>query len=131
MIINDPPLNNFIMGSPRETVLLAVPLWQLYGEIYFIDQERILIMKENSKSIKIIVTDVEDYQISTQAQNCGLSKNAYIKQMALFGQIINSMSEAKIRSILAELYNLAEQIDDFTISKKLKAGADQIWLYLK
>lgn len=88
-------------------------------------------MKENSKSIKIIVTDVEDYQISTQAQNCGLSKNAYIKQMALFGQIINSMSEAKIRSILAELYNLAEQIDDFTISKKLKAGADQIWLYLK
>lgn len=88
-------------------------------------------MKENRKSIKIIVTDEEDYQISTQAQICGISKNAYIKQMALVGRIVNSMPEAKIRSVLAEIYNLAEQIDDSTISKQLREEADQIWLSLR
>ena len=88
-------------------------------------------MKENKKSIKIIVTDEEDQQISAQAQNCGLSKNAYIKQMALTGQIINSMPEAKIRSILAGIYNLAEQTDDSTTSQQLRKGADQIWLSLR
>lgn len=88
-------------------------------------------MKENRKSIKIIVTDEEDQQISTQAQNCGISKNVYIKQMALVGRIVNSMPEAKIRSVLAEIYNLAEQIDDSAISNHLRKGADRIWLFLR
>ena len=86
---------------------------------------------DNRKSMKLILSIDEDYKITTFAQKCGLSKNAYIKKMALNGEISNSLQEAKARGILSQIYILAEQTDNPAISEVLKRGADEIWQYLK
>ena len=86
---------------------------------------------DNKKSMKLILSIGEDYKITIFARKCELSKNAYIKKMALNGEISNSLQEAKARGILSQIYILAEQTDDPAISEILKRGADEIWQYLK
>lgn len=85
----------------------------------------------NTKYTKITLSDDEDQAITLAAQKCNLSKARYIKEMALSGQVVNSLPEAKIRSLIAEMYVLAEQVEDTIIRKQLKEGADSIWQSLK
>lgn len=86
---------------------------------------------DNRKPIKVTFSADEDDSITMLAQKCGLSKNAYIKQMALDGKIINSLPEAIARGLLTQIYVLAEQVNDPEISDILKKGADEIWHCLK
>ena len=86
---------------------------------------------DGKKSIKLTLNADEDNTINILAKRCGLSKNAYIKKMALSGKIINSLPEATARGLLSQIYIMAEQIDDPAINKILKKGADEIWRCLK
>lgn len=87
----------------------------------------------NKRSIRTIisVSDREDQYIMEQAKKCGLSKSGFIREMALSGQVVNSLPEAKLRSTVAQLYNLAEQIEDVSIRDQIKKGADNLWRSLK
>ena len=84
-----------------------------------------------NKTIKITLTDEEDVFIAEQAMACGIPKSAYIKDMALTGKVINSMSEATANSICAILYTLSEQAEDMETKNSIKKAADQIWQHLK
>lgn len=90
-----------------------------------------MISTEKKKCIKIILSAEEDQRLSALAQNCGFSKAAYVKEMALSGNIVNSLPEATIRSILAVMYNLADQVEDVSASEQLREGAKRIWRSLK
>lgn len=85
----------------------------------------------NNKRICITLSNTEDVQLTERAQKCGLSKAEYIRELVLNGQVINSLSEAKIRGMIAEIYGLAEQIEDMPTRKLLKKEADQLWQSLK
>lgn len=120
------------MGSPgggvtHRPLVIIKPQWKQYKIRY---QERTNQM-DNKKTMKLILTVGEDCTIAMLAQKCGLSKNAYVKKMALNGKITNSLSEAKVMGLLSQIYILAEQTDNPAISKILKEGADEIWHCLK
>jgi len=88
---------------------------------------------DNKKSVRLTISlsDIENKQLTAQAQQCGLSKAAYIREQTLSGRVVNSLPEAKIRSIIAELYTFAEHVEDITIRKQLRKEADQLWQFLK
>lgn len=82
---------------------------------------------KKNRRLTITLSDEEDKYITTQAQRCGLSKASFIREATLSGQVVNSLPEAKLRGMIARLYTLAEQIEDTSIRKQLKEGADDIW----
>lgn len=84
-----------------------------------------------NKNIKLTLSADEDQAITERAKACGRSKQAFIKEMALSGQIISSIPEAKIRSLQAEIFFLAEQVQDASISRLLKKSGEAIWQSLK
>ena len=86
---------------------------------------------KNTKAIKLTLSAAEDRIITERAKACGRSKQAFIKEMALSGQIISSIPEAKIRSLQAEIFFLAEEVKDATISNLLKERGEAIWQSLK
>lgn len=88
---------------------------------------------KNSTRITITITlsDKEHQYITAQANKCGVSKASFIREAVLSGQVVNSLSEAQFRSMMAKLYTIAEQVEDASIRTQLKKGADAIWQYLK
>ena len=132
IFLNYNAMNTIVMGSPgggvtHRPLVIINPQWKHY-KILFKERKNHM---DNKKSMKLILSIDEDNKITMFAQKCGLSKNAYIKKMALNGEISNSLQEAKARGILSQIYILAEQTDDPAISEILKRGADEIWQYLK
>lgn len=84
-----------------------------------------------SKRLCITLSNIEDIKLTEQAQKCGLSKAGYIRDLIQHGQVINSLPEAKIRSVIAELHCLTEQVEDELARKTLKRRANELWQSLK
>ncbi len=85
----------------------------------------------NKRDIKLRLSAEELKHIDERVAQCGTSRNSYIVEMAMFGHIMNSLPEAKLRSAIAILYVGAEQVSDIGIRANLREVADQLWQCLK
>lgn len=84
-----------------------------------------------TKKITLRLTENNYNYIYDKATESGKSLNKYICETLCSTKPVNSLPEAKARSLLAILYALAEQEECVPARKKIREAADALWQCLK